>query len=111
IWFWWVVPRHQVPPHFTETDFRRLEVQDRIRQTNYQVLTALGLGATFLTTLFQFVVSSQHWSSEFESKTAQERTAQYVEAVKQIDQGAAPSLGKADPVATRDNSAASVAGI
>src|SRR6185437_7570725 len=87
-WFWWVGPQDQVPPHLAEADLRRLEVQDRIRQTNYQVLAALGLGATFLTTLFQFLVSSQHWSSEFESKAAQERTAQYVEAVKQIDQGA-----------------------
>ncbi|HZR86221.1 MAG TPA: pentapeptide repeat-containing protein [Bradyrhizobium sp.] len=110
IWFWWVVPRYQVPPHFTETDFRRLEVQDRIRQTNYQVLTALALGATFLTTLFQFLISSQHWSSEFASKAAQERAAQYIEAVKQIDQGG-PSAGNAEKSATRENSAMSVAAV
>jgi uncharacterized protein YjbI with pentapeptide repeats len=110
-WFWWVGPQDQVPPHLAEADLRRLEVQDRIRQTNYQVLAALGLGATFLTTLFQFLVSSQHWSSEFESKAAQERTAQYVEAVKQIDQGAPSSLDKAGPPATNESSAASVAAV
>jgi len=110
-WFWWVGPQDQVPPHLAEADLRRLEVQDRIRQTNYQVLAALGLGATFLTTLFQFLVSSQHWSSEFESKAAQERTAQYVEAVKQIDQGAPSSLGGARPPATNESSAASVAAV
>src|SRR5450756_3215771 len=85
-WFWWVGPRDQVPPHLTEQELRRLEVHDRIRQTNYQVLTALGLGATFLTTLFQFLVSGQHWTTEFESKAYQERTAQFVEAVRQLDQ-------------------------
>jgi uncharacterized protein YjbI with pentapeptide repeats len=110
-WFWWVGPRDQVPPHLAEAELRRLEVQDRIRQTNYQVLAALGLGATFLTTLFQFLVASQHWSSEFESKAAQERTAQYIEAVKQIDQGTAPSSRKARAPATSDSSAASVAAV
>jgi uncharacterized protein YjbI with pentapeptide repeats len=89
-WFWWVGPRDQVPPHLAEPELRRLEVQDRIRQTNYQVLTALGLGATFLTTLFQFVVSSEHWTTEFESKANQDRTAQFVEAVRQLDQSSTP---------------------
>ena len=51
-WIWWVAPKDQVPPHLTELELRRLEVQDRLRQTNYQILTALGLGATFIATVF-----------------------------------------------------------
>lgn len=92
-WFWWVGPRDQVPPHLNDRELRKLEVQDKIRQTNYQILTALGLGATFLTTLFQFVVSSQHWSTEFEAKLNQERLGQFVESVKQIDRDAASTQG------------------
>jgi uncharacterized protein YjbI with pentapeptide repeats len=99
-WFWSVGPRDQVPPHLNEQELRRLEVQDRIRQTNYQVLTALGLGATFLTTLFQFVISSQHWTTEFENKANQERTAQFIEAVHQLDQvSSRPGGGAATSVA------------
>lgn len=85
-WFWQTAPIDQVPPHLDEKQLRRLEVQDRLRQTNYQVLTALALGATFLTTLFQFAISTQHWSAEFDSRLRQERLTQFVEAVKQISQ-------------------------
>lgn len=110
-WFWWVGPRDQVPPYLAEADLRRIEVQDRVRQTNYQVLTALGLGATFLTTLFQFVVSSQHWRSEFESRSLQERTAKYVEAVKQLDQGSELPKGRSESTTATDGAATNVAGI
>jgi uncharacterized protein YjbI with pentapeptide repeats len=111
-WFWWVGPRDQVPPHLTEQELRRLEVQDRIRQTNYQVLTALALGATFLTTLFQFLISSQHWTTEFESKANQERTSQFIEAVRQLDQGSQPPKTEAGGAAsTSDVSATSIAGM
>ena len=85
-WFWRRSPIDQVPPHLDDKQLRRLEVQDRLRQTNYQVLTAIGLGATFLITLFQFAVSTQHWSAEFDSRLRQERLTQFVEAVKQISQ-------------------------
>jgi hypothetical protein len=116
LWFWWVGPRDQVPPHLTDQELRRLEVQDRIRQTNYQVLAALGLGATFLTTLFQFFVSSQHWTTEFESKANQERTTQFVEAVRQLDQGTASSpssssKGGASSATNAEMSATGVAGM
>jgi uncharacterized protein YjbI with pentapeptide repeats len=86
-WFWRQAPIDQVPPHLDDKQLHRIEVQDRLRQTNYQVLTAIGLGATFLITLFQFAVSTQHWSAEFDSRLKQERLTQFVEAVKQISQG------------------------
>ncbi|UPK01813.1 pentapeptide repeat-containing protein [Bradyrhizobium sp. 170] len=84
LWFWWAAPRDQVPPHFTETDLRRLEVQDRLRQTNYQVLTAIALGATFLATMIQFGTTTQQWTADFELRSAQERLTQYTEAIKTV---------------------------
>jgi hypothetical protein len=82
LWFWWAAPRDQVPPHFAETDLRRLEVQDRLRQTNYQILTATALGATFLATMVQFGTTTRQWAADYELKSAQERLTQYTEAIK-----------------------------
>jgi Pentapeptide repeats (8 copies) len=83
-WFWWSEPNDQVPPHLSEEELRRLEVQDRLRQTNYQILTALGLGATFLATIFQFSITSRQWSADYDLKSAQERLTQYTEAIKAV---------------------------
>jgi hypothetical protein len=88
LWFWWAAPRDQVPPHFTETDLRRLEVQDRLRQTNYQVLTAAALGATFLATMVQFGTTTRQWAADYELKLGQERLTQYTETMKTIGNGA-----------------------
>ena len=84
VWFWWAAPRDQVPPHLNANELRRLEVQDRLRQTNYQVLTALGLGATFLATIFQFSITTRQWAADYKLKSAQERLTQYTEAIKAI---------------------------
>lgn len=91
LWFWWATPRDQVPPHFTSDDLRRLEVQDRLRQTSYQILTALALGATFLATVFQFSATTRQWSADFELKSAQERLTQYTEAIKGINPAGQPT--------------------
>jgi hypothetical protein len=85
LWFWWAVPRSQVPPHFTEQELRRLEVQDRLRQTSYQLLTAAGLAGTFLATLVQFGLATRQWSADFELKNTQEQLTQYAEAIKTIN--------------------------
>jgi hypothetical protein len=90
-WFWWAAPRDQVPPHFTEADLKRLEVQDRLRQTNYQILTATALGATFLATMVQFGTTTRQWAAEFELKSAQERLTQYTEAIKTIGKESSPT--------------------
>jgi hypothetical protein len=91
LWFWWAAPRDQVPPHFSEADLRRLEVQDRLRQTNYQILTAMALGLTFLATVFQFSTNTRQWAADFELKTAQERLTQYTEAIKTIGNRTSPT--------------------
>lgn len=67
-WFWWAALRDQVPPHLSDSQLKRLEVEDRLRQTNYQVLTAMGIGATFLITLFQFFATGRQWSNDYELK-------------------------------------------
>jgi uncharacterized protein YjbI with pentapeptide repeats len=84
-WFWWAAPRDQVPPHLSDSQLKRLEVEDRLRQTNYQVLTAMGLGATFLVTLFQFFATGRQWSNDFELKLNQERLGQFAEALKDMN--------------------------
>ena len=93
-WIWWSKPVDQVPPHLSEPELRRLEVQDRLRQTNYQILTALALGATFLATIFQLTMTSRQWSQDYELKTAQERLGRYVDALKSVsDQNAPVKIG------------------
>lgn len=91
VWFWWAVPRGQVPPHFTEAELRRLEVQDRLRQTSYQLLTAVGLGGTFLATMVQFGLTTRQWSADFELKNEQAQLTQYTEAIKTISKEATVS--------------------
>ncbi len=90
-WIWWVGPQGQVPPHLTEIELRRLEVQDRLRQTNYQILTALGLGATFLATVVQLTITSRQWSEDYKLKTTQDRLGRYAEALKSLDNDKATS--------------------
>jgi uncharacterized protein YjbI with pentapeptide repeats len=84
-WFWWAAPRDQVPPHLSDPELKRLKVEDRLRQTNYQVLTAMGLGATFLITLFQFFATGRQWSNDFELKLNQERLGQFAEALRNMN--------------------------
>jgi hypothetical protein len=91
LWFWWAAPRDQVPPHFAEADLRRLEVQDRLRQTNYQILTAAALGATFLATMVQFGTTTRQWAADYDLKSAQERLTQYTEAIKTIGKDSSPT--------------------
>jgi uncharacterized protein YjbI with pentapeptide repeats len=93
IWIWWSAPIEQVPPHLTESELRRLEVQDRLRQTNYQLLAALGLGATFIATVVQLSMTSRQWSQDYELKSAQERLGRYADALKAIsEEGAASKI-------------------
>ncbi|WP_316189909.1 pentapeptide repeat-containing protein [Bradyrhizobium sp. SZCCHNS1054] len=81
-WFWWAAPRAQVPPHLEADDLKRLELQDRLRQTNYQVLTGIGLVATFFATLAQLTLTSQQWSSDHELRLRHEQDQQFAEASK-----------------------------
>jgi uncharacterized protein YjbI with pentapeptide repeats len=83
-WIWWALPRDQVPHHLSEEELRRLEVQDRLRQTNYQILTALGLGATFLVTVFQLTMVGRQWSSDYELKVAQDKLNTFGQAIKLV---------------------------
>jgi uncharacterized protein YjbI with pentapeptide repeats len=91
VWFWWLAPRDQVPPHLTELELRRLEVEDRLRQTNYQILTALGLGATFIATVVQLSISGRQWSQDFQLRTVQERLGRYADALKALSEEGAPA--------------------
>jgi uncharacterized protein YjbI with pentapeptide repeats len=45
----------------------------------------MGLGATFLITLFQFFATGRQWSNDFELKLNQERLGQFAEALKNIN--------------------------
>jgi hypothetical protein len=90
-WFWWSAPRNSVPIHSSPDELRRLEVQDRLRQTNYQVLTAVGLAATFIISLAQFFETRTHWEADFRSKAEQDRLSTFMNAVKLIKDDSANS--------------------
>jgi Pentapeptide repeats (8 copies) len=83
-WFWSAAPRSSVPIHSTPDELRRLEVQDRLRQTSYQVLTAVGLAATFLISMAQFLDSRNHWEADYKTKAEQDMLATFMNAVKLI---------------------------
>ena len=98
LWLLRAARRAQVPLHSTEINLRRLEVQDRLRQTNYQLLTAAyqllaatALGATFLATMVQFGTTTRQWAADYELKSAQERLTQYTEAIKTIGKESPPT--------------------
>jgi uncharacterized protein YjbI with pentapeptide repeats len=83
-WFWWGAPQAQVPPHLEPDDLKRLEVQDRLRQTNYQVLTGIGLAATFFATLVQLTITARQWSSDYELRVTHEQAQQFADASKNL---------------------------
>ncbi|MBB4368315.1 uncharacterized protein YjbI with pentapeptide repeats [Bradyrhizobium sp. cir1] len=83
-WFWWAAPRAQVPPYLEGDDLKRLELQDRLRQTNYQVLTGLGLAGTFFATVIQLTLTSQQWSSDHELRVRHEQDQSFAEASKDL---------------------------
>jgi Pentapeptide repeats (8 copies) len=98
LWLLRTARRAEVPLHSTEINLRRLEVQDRLRQTKYQVLTAayqlvaaVALGATFLATMIQFGTTTQQWAADYELKSAQERLTQYTEAIKTVGKDSPPT--------------------
>jgi uncharacterized protein YjbI with pentapeptide repeats len=83
-WFWWAAPQTQVPPYLEPDDLKRLEVQDRLRQTNYQVLTGIGLVATFFATLVQLTITARQWSSDYELRVKHEQVQQFADASKDL---------------------------
>jgi hypothetical protein len=83
-WLWWSVPRERVPPHLTELELKRLETEDRLRQTTYQLLGGAALALTFILTVIQSFVNSRQWSLDYEGRTRQERLMQFTEAIKTI---------------------------
>jgi uncharacterized protein YjbI with pentapeptide repeats len=84
LWLWWVGPQAQVPPHLTDAELRRLEVQDRLRQTNYQILTAIALGATFIATIVQLSLTSRQWNTDYELRLKHEQGQAFGEAVNDL---------------------------
>jgi hypothetical protein len=83
-WLWWSMPRERVPPHLSELELKRLETEDRLRQTTYQLLGGAALALTFILTVIQSFVNSQQWSLDYNVRARQERLAHFTEAIKAI---------------------------
>ncbi|MBB4375656.1 Pentapeptide repeat-containing protein [Bradyrhizobium sp. Rc3b] len=83
-WFWWATPRAQVLLHFDADQIKQLEVQDRLRQTNYQVLTGLGLVATFIAGAVQLWLTSNQWNADYRLRLDHERGQQFAEATRSL---------------------------
>jgi uncharacterized protein YjbI with pentapeptide repeats len=83
-WFWWVAPRAQVPLHLDADQLKQLEVQDRLRQTTYQILTALGLASSFIAAAVQLWITSGQWSADYNLRLLHEQNQQFAEATKNL---------------------------
>ena len=84
LWFWWAAPRAQVPLHFDADQIKQLEVQDRLRQTSYQVLTGLGLVATFIAGAVQLWLTSNQWNADYRLRLDHEQSQQFAEATRSL---------------------------
>lgn len=93
-WFWWAAPRSQVPLHLNPDEIKQLELQDRLRQTNYQILTALGLVATFVTTIVQLSITSRQWTSDYDLRFRHEQAQQFTEAAKDLSQNSSSTFAE-----------------
>jgi hypothetical protein len=84
LYYWWRGPREQVLPHLSETELRRLEVEDRLRQTSYQLVTAIGLFATFAATFAQVSLNTQQWNTDYLLKRDHEQAQVFSDATKDL---------------------------
>jgi hypothetical protein len=83
-WFWWAEPQWRVPPHLKSDEIKQRELQDRLRQTSYQVLTGVGLIVTFFATLVQLSITSGQWNSDYELRLRHEQAQQFADAAKDL---------------------------
>ena len=83
-WAWWAVPKDRVPPHLTKDDLSRLETEDRLRQTSYQMLAGGALVFTFCLTVYQSATSYSQWTSDYALRTRQAEITHLSEALKAL---------------------------
>lgn len=83
-WAWWSVPRDLVPPHLTKDDLGRLETEDRLRQTSYQMLAGGALVLTFCLTMYQSVTNYNQWASDYALRARQAEVTHLSEALKAL---------------------------
>lgn len=83
-WIWWAKPRERVLPHLSEPELKRLETEDRLRQTTYQLLGGAALGLTFILTVVQSFVNSRQWSLDYDVRAQQQRDTHFTESIRAI---------------------------
>jgi hypothetical protein len=93
LYYWWRGPVEQVPPHLSDSELRRLEVQDRLRQTNYQLVTAVGLLATFAATFAQVSLNSQQWNTDYRLRLDHEQAQVFSDAMSELAKDQAGRVG------------------
>jgi uncharacterized protein YjbI with pentapeptide repeats len=85
-WGWYAVPKDRVPPHLEEIDLKRLETEDRLRQTSYQLLAGGALVLTFCLTVWQAATSYNQWSSDYAIRNRQAEVSHLSEVLGALSQ-------------------------
>ena len=91
-WAWWAVPRNRVLPHLSPEELKLLETEDRLRQTNYQLLAGGALVFTFCLTMYQSVISYGQWVDDHSVRTQQAKVTHLSEAIKALSAEKSPAV-------------------
>jgi hypothetical protein len=81
---WWHLPKNRVPPHLTPEELKLLETEDRLRQTNYQLLAGAALAFTFTLTVVQALTSYNQWVDDHIARKRQAEIAHLSKALKAL---------------------------
>jgi hypothetical protein len=90
-WGWYAIPKDRVPPHLQELDLKRLETEDRLRQTSYQLLAGGALVLTFCLTVYQAASSYNQWSSDYALRNRQTEVSHLSEVLKALSSETNPA--------------------
>jgi uncharacterized protein YjbI with pentapeptide repeats len=91
-WAWWAVPRDRVLPHLSPEELKLLETEDRLRQTNYQLLAGGALVFTFCLTMYQSVTSYRQWIEDHSVRSQQAKVTHLSEAMKALSAEKGPAV-------------------
>jgi uncharacterized protein YjbI with pentapeptide repeats len=83
-WFWMWWPRHRVPKAVSPSELKRIEAEEKFRQTIGQFFAAAALLVTFGLTIFQTFEAARQWTEDHRLRAEQERLGQFTEGLKAL---------------------------
>lgn len=83
-WIWYSAPKDRVAPHLEQDDLKRLETEDRLRQTHFQLLAGFALVLTFILSAIQASITFHQSRSDFELRSRQAQLARLSESLKAV---------------------------